>query len=202
MSMDRRSRWLRRGARLIVVAALLAGTASFGSADVRTSTQYRSYSVSGSTSRSLVSYMRSRPLRGDHGNAVANIRPTYKISAPTKMVGGKCRAPKVTLHIRFVMTLPRARSESAMASSTRNAWRSFVSFSKRHEQTHRNIYIQCGNTFVAKAQKMSSKSCAGLQSAIRRQLEAEKAACERKHRAFDRRESSRIRNLSLFRMAR
>lgn len=196
------SSWLGRGARLLTVAVSLAGFSAAVSAEVRTTTQQRAYNVSGSTSKSLVSYMRSRPLRGDHGNAVANIRPTYRISAPTKMIGGTCRAPKVTLHIRFVMTLPRARSESAMASSTRNAWRSFVSFSRRHEQTHRKIYIQCGNTFVAKAQKMTNKSCAGLQAALRRQLETEKRACERKHRAFDRRERGRINSLSLFRMAR
>ncbi|SDB48374.1 DUF922 domain-containing protein [Bauldia litoralis] len=188
-------------ARLSVAAALTVGAVSMSVADVRSSTQYRSYSVSGSTARSLVSYMRSNPFRGDHGNAVANIRPSYRISAPSKMTGGTCRAPKVTLNINFVMTLPRGRSESSMASSTRNAWRSFVAFSKRHENTHRSIYIQCGKTFVAKAQRLSAKSCGSLQASIRRLLESEKRACQSKHRAFDRREYNRIRNLSLFRMA-
>ena len=62
-----------------------------------------------------------------------------------------------------------------MASSTRSAWRSFVAFTKRHENTHRSIYIQCGNNFVAKAQRLTSESCGGLQASIRRLLEAGKA---------------------------
>ncbi|MEP2580236.1 MAG: DUF922 domain-containing protein [Roseibium sp.] len=189
-------------ARIMVAVALVAGMATTVAAEVRTTTQLRSYSVSGSTSKSLVSYMRSRPLRGDSGSAVANIRPTYRFSAPAKMSGGTCRAPKVTLNINFVMTLPRPRSESAMAPSTRNAWRTFVAFSKRHEEWHKRSYIQCGNAFVAKAQRMTSKSCAGLQVSVRRLLESEKRSCELKQRAFDRREYNRINSLSLFRMAR
>jgi predicted secreted Zn-dependent protease len=99
------------------------------------------------------------------------------------------------------MTLPRARSESSMGSSTRSAWRNFVAFTKRHESTHRTIYTQCGNNFVARAQRMTSGSCAALSASIRRALEADKRACESKQRAFDRREYNRVTSLSLFRMA-
>ncbi|MCB1490149.1 MAG: DUF922 domain-containing protein [Bauldia sp.] len=196
------TRSYRRAARIAVSVALAAGIATSAWAGVKTSTQYRSYYVSGSTARSLVSYMRSHPFRGDRGDAVANVRPNYRLSMATKSSGGTCRASAVNLHIAFTMTLPRARSESAMASSTRNAWRSFVSFAKRHESTHRNIYIQCGNSFVAKAQRMTNKSCGALQASIRRLLESEKRSCEAKQRAFDRRDYGRVRNLSLFRMGR
>ncbi|MCP4383573.1 MAG: DUF922 domain-containing protein [Hyphomicrobiales bacterium] len=187
--------------RVCGVAALAVSVTAYAYAGVKTSTQIRSYYVSGSTSKSLVNYMRRHPFRGDTGDAVANIRPTYRLSAPTRMSGGTCRASKVTLSIRFVMTLPKARSESSMASSTRNAWRSFVSFTRRHEEGHKRIYVQCGNAFVAKAQRMTSKNCGSLSVSIRRLLETEKRACERKHRAYDRRDYNRIYRLSLFRMA-
>jgi len=193
---------LGRAARFSISAGLAVSIASAAWAGVKSTTQYRSYYVSGSTARSLVSYMRSHPFRGDRGDAVANVRPNYRLSVATKSSGGTCRASVVTLNISFVMTLPRARSESSMASSTRNAWRSFVSFAKRHESTHRNIYVQCGNSFVAKAQRMTNKSCGALQASIRRLLESEKRACESKQRAFDRREYGRVKNLSLFRMGR
>ncbi|HET7717131.1 MAG TPA: DUF922 domain-containing protein [Bauldia sp.] len=171
-------------------------------ADVRTSTQTRSYSVGGTTASSLVSYMRSNPFHGSRGDAIANIRPTYSLSTVTKQTGGTCRAAKVTLNIRFTMTLPQARSASAMSSSTRSAWNSFVAFTRRHEEAHRSIYIQCGNGFVAKAQRLTASSCGALQASIRRLLENEKRACEARQVAFDRKEYGRVAGLSLFRMAR
>ena len=191
--------------RSIVTACLIGGflgSAVSAQAGVRSSTQVRYYNVGGTTSKQLVNYMRRHPIRGDYGNAIANIRPSYRLSVPTKSSGGKCRPTNVNLSIRFVMTIPRSRNTSSMASSTRNAWRSFASYAKRHEETHKRIYIQCGNNFVAKAKKMSASSCGALQAAIRRQLEKDKRACESRQRAFDRRERSRVRNLSLFRMAR
>ena len=69
--------WLGRAA----VVAGVAGSLSVGAlADVRTSTQTRSYSVGGTTATSLVSYMRSNPFHGARGDAVANIRPNYALS--------------------------------------------------------------------------------------------------------------------------
>lgn len=190
--------WLGRAA----VVAGLAGSLSVGAlADVRTSTQTRSYSVGGTTANSLVSYMRSNPFHGSRGDAVANIQPTYALSTVTRQTGGTCRASTVTLSIRFLMTLPRARSASAMGSSTRSAWNSFVAFTRKHEETHRGIYVQCGNNFVAKAERLTASSCATLEASIRRLLETEKQVCESKQRAFDRADYGRVAGLSLFRMA-
>lgn len=187
----------------VAIAAGVAGSLTVGAlADVRSSTQTRSYSVGGTTPSSLVSYMRSNPFHGSRGDAVANIRPTYSLSTVTSQSGGACRASKVTLNLRFVMTLPQARNASAMSASTRSAWNSFVAFTRRHEETHRSIYVQCGNTFVAKAQRLTASSCGALQASIRRLLETEKRACEARQIAFDRKEYGRVAGLSLFRMAR
>jgi len=182
-------------------AALVASLVVSALAEVHTTTQYRTYSVGGTTASSLVSHMRSNPFHGDSGDAVANIRPNYALSTITKQTGGTCRASRVALNIRFVMTLPGARI-SAMASGTRAAWNSFVAFARRHESTHGSIYIQCGNTFVAKAQRLTASNCASLQASIRRLLETEKRSCEARQRAFDRADYGRVRGLSLFVMAR
>ncbi len=197
--LSRLTRTAGRGALGIVVAGSLCVGAL---AEVRSSTQTRSYSVGGTTAATLVSYMRSNPFHGSKGDAVANIRPTYALSIATSQTGGTCRASRVTLNIRFVMTLPQARSASAMGSSTRSAWNSFVAFARQHEQTHRSIYVQCGNAFVAKAERLTASNCASLQASIRKLLEREKAVCEGRQRAFDRSDYRRLANLSLFKMAR
>lgn len=185
------------------IAAGVAGSLSVGAlADVRSSTQMRSYGVGGTTPSSLVSYMRSNPFHGSRGDAVANIRPTYSLNTVTSQGGGTCRASRVNLNLNFVMTLPQARSASAMSASTRSAWNSFVAFTRRHEETHRSIYIQCGNAFVAKAQRLTASNCGALEASIRRLLETEKRACEARQVAFDRKEYGRIAGLSLFKMAR
>ena len=189
----------RRSAVVLLAACLLASSAG---AEVRTSTQTRIYSVGGSTAASLVSYMRSSPLHGDRGDAVANIRPNYSLAIATRSSGGVCRAGRVTLNVHFTMTLPQARNSSALSSGTRSAWYGFTSFARRHEETHRRIYVECANRFVAKAQRMTAGNCMALQGSIRRLLETDKAACERRQLAFDHADSRRVSGLGLFRMAR
>lgn len=183
---------------LTVLGAVVLG-ATTASAGVKTSTVTRAYHVGGSTASALVSYMRSRPFHGDRGNAVANIRPAYSLSVATRTAAGSCKA-KVTLSIRFTMTLPQART-AGMSASTRSAWGSFAAYARRHEETHKRIYIQCGNAFVAKAERMSAGNCAALQASIRRLLETDKRACEKRQLAFDRAERGRVLGLSLFKLA-
>lgn len=193
---------VKRAAGRGALAAMLAGSLCASAfAEVRSSTQTRAYSVGGTTATSLVSYMRSNPFHGSRGDAVANIRPTYGLNITSRQSGGSCRADRVTLNIRFVMTLPQARSASAMSSSTRSAWNSFVAFTRRHEETHRGIYVQCGNAFVAKAERLTASNCAALEASIRRLLETEKAVCESRQRAFDRADYGRVGGLALFTMA-
>jgi predicted secreted Zn-dependent protease len=202
MSNPHLSRLKRTAGRGTLGAILAGGLCVAASAEIRTSTQTQSYSVGGSTPTSLVSYMRSNPFHGSRGDAVANIRPNYALNIATRQSGSTCRASNVTLNIRFVMTLPQARSASAMGSSTRSAWNTFVAFTKRHEETHRSIYVKCGNDFVAKAERLTASSCAALQASIRKLLETEKSVCEGRQRAFDRADYGRVASLSLFKMAR
>ena len=168
-------------------------------AEVRSSMQMRPYHVRGATASALVSYMRSSPFEGSRGAAVANIRPNYALSVKPRMSGAVCRA-SVSLSIRFTLTLPKAAS-GGMSPATRSAWNGFVGFAKRHEDTHRRIYMDCGHAFVAKAERLTASSCGALEASIRRMLENDKVACERKQVAFDRADYKRIFGLSLFNMA-
>ena len=182
---------------LVVAAGFLADSVS-ASAGVTSTTSTRYYNVSGTSRASLARKMRSNPFRGDRGGAVANIRPKYSLSVKTQKSGSTCRVSAVNLKVRFVLTLPRAK-ESAMASGTRSAWRSFVSFARRHEQRHRSIYLQCSRNFAAKAKRLKGSSCGALKSQARRLLSTENRACDRRHRAFDRAERGRLVRQSLFR---
>jgi predicted secreted Zn-dependent protease len=170
-------------------------------ADVRVSTREQAYRVGGTTAGGLVSYMKNFPFPGDGGAAVANIRPSYALSVRTNDQGGICRA-SVDLRVNFVMTLPQATSQSALSGGARSAWNGFVAFARRHEETHRAAYVQCANAFAAKAERLTSKAgCMALSANIRSMLEAEKAACDRQQKGFDRQQYRAVLGLSLFQMA-
>jgi predicted secreted Zn-dependent protease len=183
-----------------VGAGLLLETTGVA-AGVRSSTQIEAYRVGGTTAASLVSYMRNHPYPGEHGDAVANIVPRYSLSIATKNAGATCKASSVDLNVRFLMTLPHATNASGMSPATRSAWTNFVSFARRHEESHRGIYLQCASGFVAKAMRLTASSCLALQSNVRSLLETEKRACDRRQNAFDRGQYRSVLNLGLFAMA-
>ncbi len=183
---------------VIVVACLLATTADAG---VRSTLVKRDYYVSGTTARALVAYMKRVPLRGHRGAALASIIPSYRLDLKTRQRGGTCRVAKVDLHVSFVLTLPRSRHEPQMSRSTRSAWRSFVAFARRHEESHRQIYLSCARNFVSKARRMTAGNCFTLQRDVRALQRKERLACDRRNAVFDRREYKRLPRLRLFRMA-
>lgn len=171
-------------------------------AAVRSSTELHAYVVAGTTAASLVSYMRRRPFPGDSGPAVANIRPHYMLSIDTTYGDAVCRPTDIDLNINFVLTLPEARSPATFSPSTRSAWSNFVDFARRHEETHRGIYLDCADDFAAKALELAASNCTSLRERIATMFDAEGRACESRQRAFDRAQYRIVRGLSLFGAAR
>lgn len=189
------------GAPGVVLAVFLA--AAPAAADRRVTTENRDYRVYGHTPRELVSYMKSRPFRGDYGPAMANIRPRYRLDLKTRQVRGGCAVKSVSVPVRFVVTLPKAVNERSFDRRTRRAWRSFRRFAARHENVHRRIYLGCVRRFQRQARRTRPMaSCSALRYHLQRRLRDADTACDRRHRAFDRRDFRRVRNLALFRQAR
>jgi predicted secreted Zn-dependent protease len=196
---------VRGYARSAIVCAVAALTfvpcGSKSRADVRSSTDYRSYHLPGNTPAGLIEHMRRSPLLGLRGAAIAHITPEYKLDVSTTPAGGLCRIGKVNLKLNFVITLPRA-DEAAMAPATRSLWRSFVAFAKRHEETHRSIYLDCARRFLARAAAFSpSADCGAARAILADMLDDENGACARLQQAFDLREAPRMMATPLFKAA-
>ncbi|MHA1548322.1 MAG: DUF922 domain-containing protein [Alphaproteobacteria bacterium] len=171
-------------------------------ADVRSTLVKRDYYVGGTTPRSLVNFMKTMPHRGHRGAAFASIIPSYQLDLRTRRRGNTCRVTRADLKVRFVLTLPKAREEARMSRSTRNAWRNFVNFAKRHEEKHRRIYLNCAQNFVAKARRVKAPDCFSAQNEVRRLQMREQRTCDRRNTAFDSKEYKRVARLTLFRRAR
>ena len=194
--MSRRlSRGLARLGLAVTGLALVPGTVD---AEVRASTEFHAYVVGGTTPGALISYMRRRPFPGDYGPAVANIRPHYILSVETTFGDAVCRVKDLDLAVNFVITVPQARTPTAFSPVTWSAWSNFVDFATRHEETHRSIYVDCANDFVAKTATLVASDCTDLRTTIATQFKAANRACERRQLAFDRGEYRKVLRLSLF----
>jgi predicted secreted Zn-dependent protease len=195
--------WVTPYWRRLVVAGVVFGLVALlpAVAGVRTTSVTHAYKVPGTTAKGVVTYMLRNPFPGDHGGAFANIRPKYKLSVSSRSSGGLCRAKSVDVDIRFVITLPEARDIKRMSAKTRSAWRSFAAFARRHEETHRQSYIGCANSFVTAARREKAESCHALDARIRRMFEQAKRGCEARQSAFDRQQRHIVPGLALFDMA-
>ena len=137
-------------------------------------------------------------FRGDDGPAVANIRPHYTLSVDTTSSDAVCAVKDVDLNVNFVMTLPQARMPGAFSPGTRTAWFGFVDFARRHEETHRTIYIDCADSLATRIEQLTTASCTQLRAGIDTMFRLENRACEQRQRGFDRGEYRKLLRLSLF----
>ena len=161
---------------------------------------YQYYAVSGT---SAVQLMRDLHLHGptvDGAGAYAMTESSFSQSG--QMVQGKgCSAPRYTIGMSFTITLPAAQDLPEASTRVRKAWRSFYGFVKKHEETHKAIWLSCAATMQSKIRALRTKTCEALQSRATQILESESAKCRRKHDAFDRSERSRLRAQPLIQQA-
>lgn len=161
---------------------------------------YQYYAVSGT---SAVQLMRNLHLHGptvDGAGAYATIESSFSESG--QMVQGKgCSVPRYTIGMSFTITLPAAQDLPDASPRIKKTWRSFYGFVKKHEETHKAIWISCAATMQAKVRALRMKTCEGLQSRVAQIVESEAAKCRRRHDAFDRSERARLKAQPLIQQA-
>jgi predicted secreted Zn-dependent protease len=189
-----------------IAAALVAGIAGIlvnqpppAEAGVKTSTAVRYYTVSGSSRESLARTVGGNPLHSSAGASIASIDANFDLSLAVENRGRQCVARDAIVSAKFVITLPQA-SETDMSPVTRKQWRGLVSFARRHEERHREIYVQCFHEFLGKTKALQSRaSCGALKTDAQRLFNATMNMCKRRQEAFDRSESARLESLPIFR---
>lgn len=167
-------------------------------AELRHTTTYRENPIRGSTPVQLWRYMAGHAIIDEDGPALANITHDHKLSVETERSNGACRVRRVDFTWQFVITLPKAVDYAGMSPAVRSMWREFTTYLKGHEEHHRTIFIDCGNDFVARAEKLTSRgSCYGLKNKVKRYIDGQYKVCMAKQRAFDREEKQTVAGLSL-----
>lgn len=186
------------------LAAGLVFATSGAMAEVFHTTEYRTHGVRGTTPKSILQYMNAHPIIDpDDGPAYANLTHDHDLSVSTVAEGKVCRVRALTFRWRFVLTLPKAVDEAAMAPKTRSLWNAFVAGLKQHEEMHRAIFLGCGRKFLAAAERLTGPgSCAGLERKVRRSIDQAYRACMVEQRRFEQRDRPRILGQAFVRAAR
>ena len=137
----------------------------------------------------------------DDGPAYANLTHDHDVAMKTAMEGGACQVSELTFRWRFVLTLPKAVDQAGMALPTRSMWNGFVAAVKRHEETHRAIFLRCGAKFVPAAKRLTAAGCPALERKVRRSLDQAYQACLLEQRAFETRDRPHILGLAFVKAA-
>lgn len=163
-------------------------------ADLVHSTQYRDHRVRGVTPAEIWRYMNTHPIIDpDDGPAYANLTHDHDLKLSVATQAGVCRVTGLTFTWRFVLTLPKPVDTGSMTARTRSLWTSFAAALKRHEETHRQIFLKCGARFVPAAENLTGAAgCFGMKRKVQRFVDRRYAACMDEQRAFEKRDRSRI----------
>ncbi|CAN5315842.1 hypothetical protein BH10PSE7_BH10PSE7_21600 [soil metagenome] len=181
--------------RAVFMSAIVAfGTVGFGAAGFAapaSTTQYTYYSVTGDTAASLYSSMLRR---GPHVNGAKAYAATSAESSQRGKLqpGTSCRVRDYKFNIAFTIKLPRLKEGAGLPPNVRGRWQQFSAFLKKHEETHRAIWLACARDLETKVNALRASSCDEVDTKAGRMWEDIQKSCTKKHDAFDAAEQKRL----------
>jgi predicted secreted Zn-dependent protease len=183
--------------RSIIGAALAAGLAAsaagLGTAEAAPAftTRYVYYKISGDSAAGVyISMLKRGPhVRGEKAYAATVMESTQQGKLQQT---NSCRMTDYQIKSEFTIRLPKLADETALSPAVRDRWQQFSTFLKKHEETHRTIWLGCATEIETKIRALRGDDCDEVErkaKAIRDQIQK---ACTRKHAAFDASEQKRL----------
>ena len=170
---------------IIGVAALPA------QAEPPTVTAVKYYTVSANTADSLDRQMIANgPLHGP-GRAYANIvaKPDYSGRLVQEQT---CRLEDFTVSAEFTMTLPQLGGGAKLSPDLAARWESFQDFVRRHEEGHRDIWIETMQKAESRISALRAPACPQLQAEVDGVFQEEWSRGERRQDAYDRADQQKL----------
>lgn len=172
----------------IVVSALGPETARAAPAFT---TKYVYYKVSGDNAAGVyVSMLKRGPhVKGEKAYAATSAESSQRGKLELTK---SCRIIDYQYFIGFTIKLPKLIDEAALSASARNRWQQFSSFLKKHEETHRSIWMGCAKEIETKVRALRGRTCEEVDKKAQRIRDNVQNACNRKHAAFDTAEQKKL----------
>jgi predicted secreted Zn-dependent protease len=180
-------------AKWAIAAAVAASALGLGEAWGKPiqSTKYSYYTVSGDSAAEIYSARISRGPKVNGAKAYAATSATTTQDGKL-LQGSSCKILDYRLKLDFVIKLPKIRNEKVLPASERKRWQQFSGFLKTHEETHRQIWMNCAADLERQVKSIRAKSCSDADRKANQLWEKLRAACNKKHAAFDRAEQTRL----------
>ncbi len=173
---------------LLGLAAPLDTGPAARAAPVTVRTSYVHFPLrAGSEAGLLAEMRRAGPLVGGR-HAFARTRMRAAITMSMAGPAGRCRMRKVSIGLRFAISLPRPLRLRQMSAPARRRWAAFASRLRRHEQHHCGIWLACARKARRAMLKLTAPSCAALKQRAEATYRKVMDACGKRHDIFDRRE--------------
>jgi predicted secreted Zn-dependent protease len=132
--------------------------------------------------------------RGPHVNG----DQAYASTTATQTLDGRfvrtsnCRLHDINLSFQFTIRLPKLSSTKGLSKTTTERWQAFSQFLRKHEETHRSIWLACAADFEKRALSVKAATCEAADAEIARLADEARVACNKKHDAFDAAEQKRV----------
>jgi predicted secreted Zn-dependent protease len=154
-------------------------------------TKYVYYKVSGDSAAGVYISMLKR---GPHvKGAKAYAATSAESSQRGKLELTKsCRITDYQFSVDFTIRLPKLTDEASLSAAARKRWQQFSSFLKKHEETHRAIWMGCANEIEDRVRALRGRTCDEVDEKAQAIRDEVQNACNRKHAAFDAAEQKKL----------
>jgi predicted secreted Zn-dependent protease len=154
-------------------------------------TKYSYYTIGGDSAVEIYSSMMKKGPKVNGAKAYAATSATTTQDGKL-LQGSSCRVEDYRLKLDFVIKLPKIRNEKVLPASDRKRWQQFSTFLKVHEETHRKIWLECAADLERQVKSIKAKSCSEADRKANLLWDRIRAACNRKHVAFDAAEQKKL----------
>ena len=154
-------------------------------------TKYTYYTIGGDTAVEIYNSMMKKGPKVNGAKAYAATSATTTQNGKLSQ-GSSCRIEDYRLKLDFVIKLPKIRNEKALPAADRKRWQQFSGFLKAHEETHRKIWLGCAADLERQVKSIKAKSCTEADRKATQLWDKIRAACNRKHAAFDAAEQKKL----------
>jgi predicted secreted Zn-dependent protease len=148
-------------------------------------TRYEYYLVMGDTPQRLFASMLTNGPQVSGGRAYASARMERHIETRTERIGHRCRIAALKISMTFTIRLPQLNPDQTITPSVRKSFDRFYTFAKRHEETHRAIWLQCAAEAEALASSVAAATCAEAEAQSLELVDSAAMRCNRRHAEFD-----------------
>jgi predicted secreted Zn-dependent protease len=175
----------------LVLAASIVAIGGSAIAKPIYNTKYSYYTVGGDSAEQIYSAMLRKGPRVNGAKAYAATSATTTQDGKL-MQASSCRIQEYQLRLDFVIKLPKIKNDKVLPPADRVRWKEFSAFLKKHEETHRSIWLGCAADLERQVRSISASSCGDADKKAAAMWEKMRKSCSSKHVAFDAAEQKKL----------